>query len=681
MENQNAKRQRDKDKVDDLDHGGPNTNPAIKKQRPSVATTNKAAAAAPIEIPDTSEVEFVNPYDPSRELKKEGNSAMDLAAVPIHGAVPAQMNAASEVLAARDPQVQEVRHILDSHHEQFSSLAQQIEEWKEKSAAETRAMTEAHARDVAIANQQIADLSHRMEGHIAGIKDFLQNTMRSDMGDRTRAPVQQMITPSIRRSVQQPSYQAPGPIMPPTLPFPRPESERRRYPESGPLETAYHAPPNLEYSRDIATPSRPQRESTPLLPRQLSMSSEFGANLAAPFQINPVTNLASDGRQSDVFAPTPDRNAERRRIQPTMNISSHFPLNASALPGRRGPAQDVLPNPGRRVNGLHRAASIASTSYPAASSDNRSIASQEPAQRAAQTLNNMNRAVGSTGGAIGAERTRNAIQELGIEPGEFTQVPKLSKAGFEQILKTFDFANLERLESLATVDGIGQSRRNVMFCDISHPTMHNDYVVQVGEAAYSIMDDAPRVKWQHIPSIKDHDLSRLRIFQLCYDTEALTAKQITSWKDWKNEHQPPEYVYEIGALSLRSKYHRKMKDRVYDTDFSIVVDVVRPSRPVWMILRPGWKQMCRKTAKYVRDASLPFDGSDEVKIGCVCKDIRSLELTWGQASGHSSHYYLSAQSTMLETRIKAPIKLVACSADLAQMQKAIKASRVGPIEL
>ncbi|KAI0178080.1 hypothetical protein BJ166DRAFT_491889 [Pestalotiopsis sp. NC0098] len=679
MENQNSKRQRDKDKANDLDHDGLNTNPIIKKQRPSVTTANNAAAAAPIEIPDPSEVEFVNPYDPIQQLKREGNGAMDLAAVPLRGAVPAQMNAAGEVMGARDPQVQEVRHILDSHHEQFSSLSQLIEEWKEKSAAEARAIKEAHARDRAIANQQIADLSYRVKHDIAGMKDFFENNMRSDRGDRTRGSVQQMITPSDRSNIQQPSVQARGPIMPPTLPFPRPENERRRYPEFDSLETAYHAPPNLAYNRDPATPSRPRRESTPLRPRQPSMIPEFQGNFGAAFQVQPAPNIANGDRQSVPFPPTPDHNAERRRLHSIMNVSSHFPSSANAITGRRGPAQSLLPDLSRPVNDRHRAASIASTSYPAASSDLRSIASHVTPQRAVQGLNNMNRASRVTGGVIGADRARNAIQELGLQPEEFTQVPKLSKAGFEQILKTFDFADLERLESLAMVDGIGQSRHNVMFCDISHPAMHNDYVVQAGEAAYSIMEDAPGVKWKHIPSIKHHDLSRLRIFQLHYDTEALTEKQIASWKEWRNEQQPPEYVYEIGALSLRSKYHKKMKDKVYDTDFSIVMDVVRPSRPVWMILRPGWKQMCRKTAKYVRDASLPFDGSDEVKIGCVCKDIRSLELTWGQASGDSSHYYLSAQATMLETRIKAPIKLVARSADLAKMQQAIQAARGEPI--
>ncbi|KAF7529952.1 hypothetical protein G7054_g9710 [Neopestalotiopsis clavispora] len=605
-----------------------------------------------------------------------------------------------EALSKADSDMQEVRHMIDNHEERFLSFSQDNEAWKEKASAEAKD-TRDHVQ------KQITDLSLRMDNQIEGIKDFFLHTFRSELSiqPRNHAEQQQMSASNVPAHFQQLSEGARhGPNMASSSRLPMHLSNLA----AGGGEYASNTPSNMRQylapEHVMTAHGQVQQNNGPFVPSQQPLGGVQG-----PLQMHVPPHLA-DGPSSmkqgqwtiprlpDSFVLNSNHGAERGKfhtkttVPPTFtsspysntrdqNCEPQTTSNRSHQPGN-----DTTPSQPPRT-GREKRATAASKAYGQHDEYDDYEEYDEEYDEDYEyegyddydEYNYYEDEVDDgarVSGEVDSAGLDKAVKELGLAPTAYSTAPRLTKAAYQQLLRTFDFSKIELLEAFSRMDDRRQPREYTIFCDVSHPSMWIDYVIQVSEAAYSMMDHASRVRFKHIPSVANRDLSRLRILKLKYDDTFLTPKQSIIYKRWQEENQPPKYILEIGSLVLRHKYTKKMKDKLHDTDLSLVMDVAHPNRPLWLLLRPGWKESCRKTAKSVRDATRAFDGAlDDVKIACVCKDIRSLQLTWRSATNQSAQHYVGAQMLTKKTQLKLPVSLVGRGADIAEMKKDILAAR------
>ncbi|ETS73564.1 hypothetical protein PFICI_14510 [Pestalotiopsis fici W106-1] len=586
----------------------------------------------------------------------------------------------------RDPEMQEVRHMIDNHEERFMSFSRDNEAWKERAATEAKD-TRDHVQ------KQINDFSLRMDNQIEGIKDFFLRTFRSELSTHPLSQDGQQTSSST-------AHARPQPLSEDTqhcsnmLSSPRPPLNLHDITRGGETSANLptHPPAHSAPSHVMGGHGQYQENNGSFIPSQ----QHFGQTLApmhmpTPSVVPETSSNMTQGpwavpRVSDLFALKPSHTAGHGSLYPQMAapppiFPSSFHLNTRGqacepqIPryytrqAERNAALGRLPFAGQKQNA--RTTSMVHGYY----DDYEDCDDYDDEDYCDdQTYKDPNSS-GILGEVDGAD-LQKAVDELGLASEAYTTSPKLTKESYQTLLRTFDFANIGLLEAFSKMDDRRQVREYVIFCDISHPSMWIDYVIQVSETAYSMMEHAPQVNYRRLPPLEDRDLSRLRIIRLRYDADLLSPKQSIIFQKWREEHQPPTYVLEIGSLVLRHRYTKKMKDKLHDTDLSLVMDVVHPDRPVWLILRPGWKESCRKTSKTVRDATRAFDGSmDDAKIACVCKDIRSLQLTWKPSSSQSAQQYVGAQLMTRKTQLKVPVRLTPRSVDVAEMQMAIQAAR------
>ncbi|KAK6066098.1 hypothetical protein SCUP515_10845 [Seiridium cupressi] len=268
------------------------------------------------------------------------------------------------------------------------------------------------------------------------------------------------------------------------------------------------------------------------------------------------------------------------------------------------------------------------------------------------------------------------FSELNIPPTAYVTQRRLTRRGYQAMLRNLDFSNFAMLEALSNADSKSSLRDYNLFCDISPHTVSIDYVMRIGGTAYSIMNKAPKVVYEHHPLLRDKDLSRLRIFELSMSDEHLNREQTIQFEEWKEKHQPPKYVYELGALFIRRKFKGKDKEDLIATCYNVVMDAVKPEKPIWAIVRPGWGILAPKPARRGhKDSQVVFEELYGAMMACFAKDIEDFSFSWGPDASASYPQCLAAQDTVKETACKLPVELKAKAADLEEMERFITSAR------
>lgn len=184
------------------------------------------------------------------------------------------------------------------------------------------------------------------------------------------------------------------------------------------------------------------------------------------------------------------------------------------------------------------------------------------------------------------------LSGLGISSIEaFWKPATLSNKGLKELLQSVDFRNMEHLRALSTLDDCTTPRDCVLFCDTHfYRGIQQDYILRTGTTATYIRDPSGVRRDQEM-ELYHHGWGGLRIHQL--DTRYLPndPKGKDKFTAWMKEKAPPQYVYDIGQLFMR----RRIGDRyeLNGTQFNIVIDIAKPQKPVWLVMRPEYDPTIR----------------------------------------------------------------------------------------
>jgi hypothetical protein len=258
---------------------------------------------------------------------------------------------------------------------------------------------------------------------------------------------------------------------------------------------------------------------------------------------------------------------------------------------------------------------------------------------------------------------------LGLSGDSFSKDACLNNRGYQQLMRNFSFRNISQLEALAKTDRRENLRDCNIFCDISYPTSWIDYVVRIGGCSSLIVDETPGVIYEHHPILERADLSQLRILKLQLSAACVSTK--TEFKEWKNQFSPPKYVYELGQLFVRRRFHKgSKKTEVYSTVYNLVMDVAKPEKPVWLVVRPGCTPS-QLTIKRHKDSTLPFNGMDNCGMARLVDKIGDLSFTRADFDRSSYSAFVDAEQLVRATGCKVELDIKCKAADITDMVDAI----------
>lgn len=215
----------------------------------------------------------------------------------------------------------------------------------------------------------------------------------------------------------------------------------------------------------------------------------------------------------------------------------------------------------------------------------------------------------------------DVLSDLGISAtGAFWKPPELSNKGLKKLLQKVDLRNMEHLRALNTLDNCTMLRDCILFCD-THITggIQADYILRTGTTVNYIRDPGAVVRDQQM-ELHRHGLGGLRIHQLDIIYSADDAKDKDRFRAWMKDQAPPKYVYDVGQLFLR----RRIRDRyeLNGSHYNIVVDITKPQKPVWLVMRPEYDSMFRtKSDKNHTPFSRSLNGVGIAKIADALEEL------------------------------------------------------------
>lgn len=259
---------------------------------------------------------------------------------------------------------------------------------------------------------------------------------------------------------------------------------------------------------------------------------------------------------------------------------------------------------------------------------------------------------------------------LGLSGASFLKEPCLTNQGYQELMRNFSFQNIHQLEALSKTDRRENLRDCVIFCNIAFPTSWIDYVVRIGGCSSLIMDNTPDVIYKHHPALAHSDLSQLRIFEL-----QLSAAHFTNeleFKQWKDQFSPPKYVYELGQLFVRRQFNKGKKTDIFSSVYNLVMDIAKPEKPVWLVVRPGCvPSLSKNGSKRDKVSSLPFDGMDRCSMARLVDKIGDLSFTRTDFSRNSFGSFIEAEHLVKVTGCKVELTVKSQAADITEMVKTI----------
>ncbi|TGJ84968.1 hypothetical protein E0Z10_g3774 [Xylaria hypoxylon] len=200
--------------------------------------------------------------------------------------------------------------------------------------------------------------------------------------------------------------------------------------------------------------------------------------------------------------------------------------------------------------------------------------------------------IGSEGIAKGISdiSSTTAPDSLGLESQDYT--PSLTNDGLIKILKNMDFKNMAHFQLLCVLDSRTFSRKLPISCDIANCISFNvNCIIRSGPWAPSIVGHpaCKRSPDGDLRKYKEHDFEKPRVVKLSYHLKGGQGGKRTL-AEWEKAVCPPRYVYDLGQLCLNHNGEDQGdQSKLIATWFNVVVDIVEPEKPVWLIKRAGFE--------------------------------------------------------------------------------------------
>ncbi|RYO95671.1 hypothetical protein DL765_011171 [Monosporascus sp. GIB2] len=230
----------------------------------------------------------------------------------------------------------------------------------------------------------------------------------------------------------------------------------------------------------------------------------------------------------------------------------------------------------------------------------------------------------------------------------------LSNKGLKELLQKVDFCNMAHLRALHALDDRATPRDCIMFFDAhsSSPTFKVDYILRTGTTATYINDAQPSSKKRE-KDFSDRGLKGLRVLELSITYAAEDPNNKRMFKEWKKENSPPKYVYDAGQLFVRR--HGQGRSELFGTQYNLALDITRPRKPVWLVMRPEYAPVSVKKQTY---SERPFSGGlNGVAIAKFADSLAELDFSRAPFDGKSYAMFLKAQNLTARTMFKGQLDL------------------------
>ncbi|KAI0434019.1 hypothetical protein F5Y09DRAFT_350106 [Xylaria sp. FL1042] len=187
--------------------------------------------------------------------------------------------------------------------------------------------------------------------------------------------------------------------------------------------------------------------------------------------------------------------------------------------------------------------------------------------------------------------TTNPVS-LSLAPEDYTV---LTEQGLFNLLRDIDFRVRSHLQLLCRLDSHTVPRDIPISCDITIPNPPSIFYVLRGGpgAAYIANHPACRISaTRRVEELEAHGMKDLRVLRLSYHLKKENrSKQEEQQANnslalWKKTARPPQYAYDLGQLILMGIEECQNREDFVPTKFNLVVDMISPRKPVWLIMRP-----------------------------------------------------------------------------------------------
>ncbi|KAI1337849.1 hypothetical protein F5Y15DRAFT_417636 [Xylariaceae sp. FL0016] len=249
---------------------------------------------------------------------------------------------------------------------------------------------------------------------------------------------------------------------------------------------------------------------------------------------------------------------------------------------------------------------------------------------------------------------------FGLNVQDFT-APALTNAAFTKLLQRIDFTDINQIKSLVNLDPSRQARESTLFCDsVTFPKFDVDYTLRSGGHSCYFADHSGFLQHDaRIASIKAQGLPWERFAELNLiggtkvssrspNSQHQAATQ--ALEEYQDRENFPRYVYDLGQLIMRRRGKSRTgqtKMESIDTHANVVMDIVHPSKAIWVVLRPGAPGETKANKNESVYPQFRMGGSVTAKL---IKRIENLILGDKAFDGETSPEFLRASNTTFRTR-------------------------------
>ncbi|KAI1273661.1 hypothetical protein F5Y07DRAFT_402232 [Xylaria sp. FL0933] len=196
----------------------------------------------------------------------------------------------------------------------------------------------------------------------------------------------------------------------------------------------------------------------------------------------------------------------------------------------------------------------------------------------------------------------NSLHPKTTKPGSLNLLPEdytvLTEEGLFKLLRDIDFGELSHLQLLSKLDNRSIPRDIPISCDITIPNPPSIfYVLRCGPGASYIVNHPAcrRSAARRAEELEAHGVRDLRVVRLSYylkrakRSEEEERRANKSFALWQKTARPPQYAYDLGQLVLTGIEECQDDLDFIPTRFNLMVDMISPRKPVWLVMRPDFK--------------------------------------------------------------------------------------------
>ena len=273
----------------------------------------------------------------------------------------------------------------------------------------------------------------------------------------------------------------------------------------------------------------------------------------------------------------------------------------------------------------------------------------------------------------------DVLSNIGVSlESTYWRPPAFSNKGLERLLRQTDFRNTTHLKALKRLDAPETSRDCIMFSDCQFSAIYQvDYILRTGPTPTYLRCEQVETDNGRKVKLRNRGLTGLKILELKIPAPE-GREDRRRFKEWKTSKAPPKYIYDLGQLFLCR--HGKGRHELIGTKFNVVLDIAKPRKPVWLLLRPEYESIELKKHRD-KDSQAPFpsreQGLNGVAVAKLAESIESLDFCHDALESASASKFPAADNIVASTFLKGRTALKFFTPDIDQVEARVMAGWKG----